>query len=216
MQNSLSAKRLLCYTAGMLILAIGLTLTAQSGLGTSPLTSIAFVMGKCLDIRFSDATLIMFSLFVVVQIILEKKKTPLIMGKLLLQIPLSILFTRVMGLIQRLVDLTYAALALRVLVLILAVILTGIGAALTLHTDLIPNPGDGIVKALARSVDKPLGRVKNVFDIANVSVAALISLVFLGRLEGVGIGSVIAMLGVGRVIALCNHVLKRSKITHLL
>lgn len=210
MQNSLSPKRLLCYTAGMLILAIGLTLTAQSGVGTSPLTSIAFVLGKCLNIRFSDATLIMFSLFVIVQIILEKKKTPLTVGKLLLQIPLSILFTRVMGLIQRLVDLTDAALALRVLVLILAVILTGIGAALTLYTNLIPNPGDGIVKALARFVDKPLGRVKNVFDIANVTVAALVSLVFLGQLEGVGIGSVIAMLGVGRVIALCNLVLKRS------
>ena len=211
MQNGLSARRLLCYTAGMIILAIGLTLTAQSGLGTSPLTSIAFVLGKCLDMRFSDTTLIMFSVFVIIQIILEKKKTPAAISKLLLQIPLSILFTRVMGLIQRLIDLTGAALPLRIFVLILAVILTGIGAALTLYTNLIPNPGDGIVKALACSVAKPLGRVKNVFDIANVTAAALISLIVLGRLEGVGIGSVIAMLGVGRVIALCNLLLKGKK-----
>ena len=208
MSRKISPGRLTEYIAGMLILAAGLTLTAQSGLGTSPLTSIAFVLGKWTQIPFSDATLIMFSVFVLVQIILEREKTPLNIGKLLLQIPLSILFTRVMGLIQKLVVLTDAGLVLRVAVLLLAIVLTGIGAAMTIRTNLIPNPGDGIVKAIAAAAGKPLGNVKNIFDICNVAAAALISFIALGRLEGVGIGSVLAMLGVGRVIACFNKLVK--------
>ena len=210
MKNGISLKRLAVYTIGMLILAVGLTLTAQSGLGTSPLTSIAYVLGKCVQIPFSDATLIMFSLFVLVQIFLEKEKSPLNIGKLLLQIPLSILFTRVMGLIQKWVVLTDVSVLLRIAVLLVAIILTGIGAAMTIQTNLIPNPGDGIVKALAATVKKPLGRVKNIFDIGNVAVAVLISFAVLGCLEGVGIGSAIAMLGVGRVIALYNWLINPS------
>lgn len=210
MKEGITAGRLTVYIVGMITLAVGLTLTAQSGLGTSPLTSIAFVLGKCIQIPFSDATLIMFSVFVLVQILLEREKTLLNIGKLLLQIPLSILFTRVMGLIQKWVVLTGAGTGLRIAVLLVAIILTGIGAAMTIQADLIPNPGDGIVKALAAAVQKPLGRVKNMFDIGNVAVAVLISFIVLGRLEGVGIGSAIAMLGVGRVIALYNRLINPS------
>ena len=150
----------------------------------------------------------MFSVFVLVQIVLEKEKTLLNIGKILLQIPLSILFTRVMGLIQKWVVLTDAGIGLRIVVLLVAIVLTGIGAAMTLQADLIPNPGDGIVKALAVTAGKPLGRVKNVFDIGNVLTAVLISFTVLGRLEGVGIGSAIAMLGVGRVIACYNKLIR--------
>ena len=197
-------RRTVCYAVGMFILAVGLTLTAQSGLGTSPLTSIAFVLGQIVGIAFSDATLIMFSLFVAVQIALEKRKTAANVVRLLLQIPLSILFTRVMGLVQRLVDLTGESVIVRLAVLLAAIVLTGVGAAMTLQANLVPNPGDGIVKALAVHVDRPLGQTKNDFDIINVAVAAALSFACLGRLTGVGIGSVIAMLGVGRVIACYN------------
>lgn len=198
--------RTVCYVTGMFILAAGLTLTAQSGLGTSPLTSIAFVLGRILCIPFSDATLMIFSLFVVVQIVLEKQKTAVSVMRLLLQIPLSILFTRVMGLVQRMVDMAGASGAMRLAVLLAAIVMTGIGAAMTLRADMIPNPGDGIVKALAAYVGRPLGQTKNVFDIVNVATASAISFICLGRLTGVGIGSVIAMLGVGRVIACCNMI----------
>ena len=75
---------------------------------------------------------------------------------------------------------------------------------MTLQARLIPNLGDGIVQALSIFLNKPIGQFKNVFDIINVIFAAVLSYGLLGRLVGVGIGSVLCMLGVGRVIALCN------------
>lgn len=211
MKDRSTLVRWLRYAVGMTLLAVGLTLTAQSGLGTSPLTSVAFVLGECLSLRFSDATLIMFTVFVAAQIALESKRTPGKLVRLLLQLPLSLAFTRVMGLVQRWTDLSGASLSARVAVLLLAIVLTGVGAAMTLRADLVPNPGDGIVKALATRLGKPLGAVKNAFDIANVAAAAGLSWTLLGRIVGVGVGSVLCMLGVGRVIALYNRLTAKQR-----
>lgn len=203
-----TGKRVISYTVGMVLLAVGLALTAQTGLGTSPLTSIAFVLARILDRQFADTTLVMFTVFVLGEMALEKERTARRMVMLLMQIPLSIVFTRVMGLVQSMVDLSACTVAVRLLFLLLAIVLTGVGAALTLRADLIPNPGDGIVKAIATFSGKPLGTVKNVFDIVNVCLAAALSMTVLHVLVGVGIGSVLCMLGVGRVIAAVNRLVR--------
>lgn len=97
-------------------------------------------------------------------------------------------------------DMTFALYA----VLAAGIILTGIGAAMSLDMRLIPNPGDGIVQALADCFIKPVGLTKNLFDLFCIGVTAAISLIFAHRLIGI-FGTVAAMLGVGRVIALFNR-----------
>ena len=76
---------------------------------------------------------------------------------------------------------------------------------MSLDMRLIPNPGDGIVQALADCFKKPVGLTKNLFDLFCIGVTAAISLIFAHRLIGIGFGTVAAMLGVGRVIALFNR-----------
>ena len=76
---------------------------------------------------------------------------------------------------------------------------------MSLNMRYIPNPGDGIVQAIADCIHKSVGFTKNCFDLVNISFALAISLVFTGGLGGVGIGTVIAVIGVGRSIAVFNH-----------
>lgn len=203
MENHGMARRATLYIVGMVLLAWGLALTAETQLGTSPLTSIAFVAASRLNIPFSDATLGLFLLYVIAQ--LGLRRPPNTVFSILLQIPLSILFTRVMGLVQRVVDLTGCSLALRLFFLLLSVCLTGVGAAMTLKTGLVPNPSDGFVQAVAEVSHQPLGLTKNILDILSVCIAAGLSLLLLGRVVGVGIGSVVCMLGTGRVMALYHR-----------
>ena len=49
----------------------------------------------------------------------------------------------------------------RFLFLLLAIVLTGVGAAMSLNMRLIPNPGDGIVQAIADTIHKSVGFTKN-------------------------------------------------------
>lgn len=139
----------------------------------------------------------------------------------LLQIPLSIIFTRFLNLFSAVLpafseqyDHTVKQWILRFLILLLALILTGIGAAMSLNMRIVPNPGDGIVQAIADCIHKSVGFTKNCFDLFNVTLTIIISLVCTGRLRGVGIGTVLAVIGVGRTIAIFNHFTK-EKLTKL-
>ena len=93
----------------------------------------------------------------------------------------------------------------RVLVLLLAVLATGVGGAMVLNVRIVPNPADGLVQAIAETVHRNVGLTKNCFDIANVCVTLLLSVCFAGALVGVGLGTVVAALGVGRVMAVFNR-----------
>ena len=128
----------------------------------------------------------------------------------LLQIPLSTVFTRFLNVFAAVLpdvpaENTPFLFALRLLTVILAIVLTGIGAAMSLNMRLIPNPGDGIVQAIADTIHKSVGFSKNCFDVVNIALALSLGLAFTGKLEGVGIGTVLAVIGVGRSIAVFNH-----------
>ena len=70
---------------------------------------------------------------------------------------------------------------------------------------LVPNPGDGIVAASAQRTGRELGFSKIWFDTANVGITLVFGLVMGHPLCGIGLGTVLAMLGVGREMALLNR-----------
>lgn len=62
-----------------------------------------------------------------------------------------------------------------------------------------------MVKSISAFTGKPLGLTKNCFDAGNIVIAAALSLLTMGKIVDIHIGSLLAMLGVGRVIALFNR-----------
>ena len=230
--------RVLFYLLGLLVLALGLTLNTKVGLGVSPIISVSFSVSTIWGFNFGNTTLVLYALFVIAQIALHlfqyrrssagpegerlapSRRIDLRTALLLdaLQFPLSLIFTRVLNLFSSWIpDLQRAyagafpgSLAGRLLFLCLTIALTGVGAAASLNMRLVPNPGDGIVQAIADTVGKGVGFTKNCFDVCNISVTLAISFAFAGRLTGVGVGTVVAVVGVGRVIAAFNHIFGRQ------
>ena len=229
--------RMVFYLAGLLVLALGLTLNTKAGLGVSPIISVSFSVSTIWDFNFGNTTLVLYAVFVVAEMVLHllqyrrfraqaaeqeighAKKIDLRLTLLLdaLQFPLSLIFTRFLNVFSAWIPTletdcagTFAGtFPGRLLFLCLAIVLTGVGAAASLDMRLVPNPGDGIVQAIADTIGKSVGFTKNCFDVCNISVTLLISFLFAGRLTGVGIGTVVAVIGVGRVIALFNHIALR-------
>lgn len=222
----MSKRRLLVrwvlYLAGMVILAIGLTLNTKTGLGVSAILSVPFAISEIWTLNFGNIALVVYVLFVVIQMLIHglcpKTRAGRKLGTVLLldalQFPLSLGFTRVINLVSALVPVlseAYAGRFLggfagRVLFLLLAVVLTGIGAAMTLNMRIVPNPADGIVQTLAEATGKKVGFTKNWFDLLNVCINLILGFVFAGGIVGVGLGTVVAALGTGRVIALVNRI----------
>ena len=190
----------------MLVLALGLTLNTKADLGVSPIISVPYSISQITGYNFGDLTFVVYALFVVVQIVihLNLKKNKKIMSDLL-QLPLSLIFTRLLNIFSTYIP-TAQNLGIRFIVLTLAIICTGVGAAMSLSMQLVPNPGDGIVQSLAEGFNKSVGLTKNLFDCFNLCITLCISIFIAHQIVGVGIGTLIAVLGVGRVIALFHHI----------
>lgn len=207
--------RILVYVVGMFILALGLTLNTKANLGVSPIISVPYSISQITGLNFGDLTFVVYAIFVIVQIIIHiRLKNHKRIASDILQLPLSLIFTRLLNIFTVYIP-TSQNLGTRFIILTFAIICTGIGAAMSLSMQIVPNPGDGIVQALAERFDKSVGITKNLFDCLNLSITLCISLFIAHQIVGVGIGTVIAVVGVGRVIALFHHIFE-SKIEYLI
>ncbi len=205
--------RILIYSAGVLILVFGLILNTKTGLGCSPILSIAFAVSAIFGCGLGDVTFVLYAGFVVIELYLsyrmkkDKATSMMVLG----QLPFSVVFTRIMNLFSAKIPMiTNQPMAARITALLLAIFFTGVGAAMVLDVKLIANPADGLVACLSEYFGKEMGFVKNVFDISCITIACLICLLLSSPLQGVGIGSVIAMLLTGRVVALFNRIFRKK------
>lgn len=199
--------RVLFYFIGIVVLTIGIVLNTKSNLGVSPIISVPFAIANILNLNLAMITFIIYILFVVIQFILKGKNREYID---LLQIPFSILFSVLMDIFANLFVLNYNVLWKNLLVLFSAIIITGIGAAIIVNMKLVPNPADGLAQAIAKKLKRDMGFGKNVLDISCVSISILICVITRNKIVAVGLGTLIAMIGVGRVIALFNKIFKNK------
>ena len=198
-----TVNRWLLYLAGMLVLALGLTLNTKTGLGVSPIISVAFSVSEIWGLNFGDMTFLLYTLFVAGQLVLRGRDRRLTD---LLQLPLSLVFSRVLNLYSALIPYEAAehGFGMNLLLLLAAILFTGAGAAITVNMRLVPNPGDGIVAAVADKIGRDQGFAKNLFDVGCVAVTCVLGLLASGGIVGIGIGTVAAMIGVGRSIFMVN------------
>lgn len=234
MNSSKSTSKKICrgiiYIIGLLTLALGIILNTKAGLGVSPIISVSYSISQIMKINFGNITFILYGVFIIVEFILHgiisrKKKSSgqnynlkkvLLMDAL--QFPLSFFFTRFMNLFSAYIpnfaeDMqgsVWGTMPVRVIVLLIAIVLTRVGAAMSLDMRIIPNPGDGIVQAISDFVGKDVGLVKNCFDVFNICLTTTLCMAFIGHIVGIGIGTVIAVIGVGRVIAAFNFVFMKK------
>lgn len=199
------AARFGIYLAGMALLALGITLNAKAGLGSSAIVSVPYTISQGTGLDFANLTLITYCVLVAAQFFIKGKNRRWID---LLQIVVSIVFTRFMALFQKGIAYRSGYLPTDLLVLVLGILFTGMGAAMTVDMQLIPNPGDGIVSSLADRLNRELGLCKNCFDAFCVVCSLLVGLAMGNPLLGIGLGTVVSMLGVGRVIYFFNHLAK--------
>jgi uncharacterized membrane protein YczE len=165
-------------------------------------------------------TFVLYVFFVCVEIVIHlARKRKREAAADCLQVIVSLIFTRFLNVFDVFIPNlgseemqgTFAgSLAGRMIFLIIAIICTGIGAALSLNMRIVPNPGDGIVQTIADAVKKDNGFVKNCVDITCVIITCATGLIFARKIIGIGIGTLMAMIGVGRVIAVFNKLTRKQ------
>lgn len=195
------------YLLGMLALVVGISLNAKTGLGMSPITSVAYSVALIYDFELGDTVFVLYVLFVLAQLVLRERKY---LFHNLLQLPFSLLFSRLLNAVDASISYsgTQHGMGFNLLVLLAALVLIGVGISLTVNMNIVPNPSDGIVQAIAQRGGWEQGLTKNVFDAACVLLTSLIGLLSVQKIVGISIGTLVAVVCIGRVVWVTNRLFK--------
>lgn len=193
------------YLLGMVVLSFGITLNTKTDLGVSPIISISYSVSEIWELNFGNMTFVLYSLLVMLQFLVRGKKAKLYD---LLQLPVSLLVSQLLNVFDYLLNFQLDNFWLKLLLLIVAILLTGLGIVMTVNMRLVPNPGDGIVQAISDRTGLALGLTKNCVDVSCILISVSLGLLVQGRLIGIGIGTLLAMVGVGRSVALFQHLFR--------
>lgn len=134
--NQKRAARFGLYLLGML-LALGLTLNTETGVGASAIVSIPFTLSEGLDMNFGDLTLIAYCVLVAAQFVVKGKNRTWVD---LLQLVVSLIFTRFLNVFKALIPYESGFLPADIALLVLAIILTGVGRSIAAFNALCKRP----------------------------------------------------------------------------
>jgi uncharacterized membrane protein YczE len=163
---------------------------------------VGYTLSKASGMRFGTATFLVYLLFIAIEMALVPR------GKramILLQIPVNFVLTQLIDLWGAVLAFEAQGMAARVLLAMLGVALTGVGSSLSLLPRLVPNPGGGLTQTVSDAAGWELGFAKNVVDLANMLAALFLGALLGNPLLGVGVGTLLAVAGTRRVVALFNR-----------
>ena len=193
-------KRYLIFLLGLFVNSLGVSLITKANLGTSPISSIPYVLSLNFPFTLGNFT-IFFSIFLIVlQLIILRKNFKL---EHILQIPVSIIFGYFIDLTMILFSwVNPEAYIMKIVYLLIGCLILGVGVYMEVLADVVMLPGESFVRAIVLTWKTNFGTTKICFDVSMSVIAAVLSFVFAGRLAGVREGTVIAALLVGFIARL--------------
>ena len=193
-------KRYLIFLVGLFVNSLGVSLITKANLGTSPISSIPYVLSLNFPFTLGNFT-IFFSIFLIVlQLIILRKNFKV---EHILQIPVSIIFGYFIDLTMILFSwVNPEAYIMKIVYLLIGCLILGVGVYMEVLADVVMLPGESFVRAIVLTWKTNFGTTKICFDVSMSVIAAVLSFVFAGRLAGVREGTVIAALLVGFIARL--------------
>lgn len=196
----LNWKTLVVYLLGHIVLAFGVCLNTKTMLGVSPVVSVAYNISLIWRVPIGQSTFVYYLILIGIQFLLLWRRFDRFQVFQVLAGFLGSFFLQIFdGLVSVPNQLMWRLLALGG-----GVLLTGIGASLTVAMKILPNPADALAHTIGTVCHKNFGFGKNILDLICISISLSIGFLFTGGLLGIGLGTLVAVFMTGRVIA-CVH-----------
>ncbi len=192
--------RIIMFICGIAAMTFGIALSCKANLGTSPISSVPWVLSLCTPFSVGFLTIAMNLLFVAVQpLLLRAFYWRELMGQVIVTIPFGNSIDFFMWVLQ---DYNPDTLLERWIACLASVVILAFGVFLEVRAKIFLAAGEGLVNVLAFVSHKSFSLIKNCFDISLVTLAVIIAFMEFGGLHGVGLGTVAAAVLAGRIIYL--------------
>ena len=199
-------ERYMLFLLGLFIASMGVAFSTKAGLGTSPVASVPYSVSLVCPIFTLGGWLNLLSVLqITVQVLLLGKKCkPL---EIIIQTVLAFVYgymTDISCLLIKGIEVdTYIK---QIAYMLLGCIILAFGIWIQLKGAVAMLPGEAMNRTISMVTGKKYENVKIFFDVLYIAIAAIICIVFLGRLEGVREGSIFAAVMVGNIIKVYNFI----------
>lgn len=193
------------FLIGLFIASMGVALSTKAGLGTSPVASVPYSISLLNHTLTFGWWLNLWSVIqIVVQVALLRKKCK----------PMEIIIQTILAFVYgSLTDFSCTLIsgiqannyATQFGLMILSCFVLGLGIWIQLKGNVAMLPGEAMNRAFSEVTGKRYENIKIFFDVLYIVAAAIIGFFFIGKLEGVREGSIIAALLVGNIIKIYNR-----------
>ena len=198
-------ERYFIFILGLFISSLGVSMITKADLGTSPISSIPYVLSLHYPMTLGQFTMIFSILLIILQLIILRKNFKL---EHVLQIPVSIVFGYFIDLSMIILSFVNPAVYItKIIYLLLGCAVLGIGVYMEVLANVVMLPGESFVRAVVFTWKTEFGVTKVAFDVSMTVIAALLSFLLMGRLSGVREGTIIAALLVGFIARIIGKML---------
>ena len=166
-------KRYVVFLIGLFINSMGVSLITKADLGTSPISSIPYVLSLNFPFTLGQFTIVFSLLLIVIQLFILRRDFKL---EHLLQIPISILFGYFIDLTMILFFFVKPENYISSLIyLLIGCVILGFGVYTEVLANVAMLPGESFVRAVSSVWKTEFGSTKVAFDVSLTVIAALLS-----------------------------------------
>ncbi len=139
-------ERYLFFLIGLFVMSIGVAFSIKADLGTSPISSVPYVLSLIVPISVGQLTIAMHCVFVLLQILILRKRYQLIQ---LMQIPVAVVFGMMIDFsVYLLQNLQYSSYLLQWIFCMIGILFVAVGVSMEVTANVITLAGEGLVLAI--------------------------------------------------------------------
>ncbi|MBM6903459.1 cytidylate kinase family protein [Phocaeicola coprocola] len=200
--NKYMSRRYILFAVSLFVNAMGIAFITKALLGTSPITSVTYVLSMFTPLTIGQWTIVLNLLFVLFELpFMTRKELKDDLRMFLLQIPISLCFGTFidlsMNMLYWLEPVKYID---QIIYLLLGCVILAAGITLEVKANVAMMAGEYFVRVISQRFHGEFGYVKLCFDITLVCIACLFSICFMSGIYGVREGTVAAALLVGPIV----------------
>ena len=192
-------KRIIVYIIGVFLLALGASISIKAELGVSPVSSLGYALSLVVGMSVGLGTFLSNIVFIFFQFIISGKfefKNYVI--QLMLAVVISLFIDLTIAMTNVLPD--AETFWLKVVYLIISLFVIAAGVFLYFNTRLPVSPYDALLPIMRERFNITVAKAKIIGDMTNVTISAIICLVFLKKFGAIGIGTFVAAYFIGKIL----------------
>ena len=182
-------------------------LMLYSGAGISAISSVPFAFSKVLPVLLLGTwTYIFQGLLVLILMIMRKRFVP----SYLFSFVVGFVFGKLLDVHELWINILPNNITMRIVYFILSYIILCFGIAISNRCLLPITPTDLFPRELADITKVSYSKIKIGFDVSCLAVTAGLTFFFLGHLDGLGIGTIVAAFTMGKGVSIAGNLIDRK------